>query len=210
MRFELNGESRYLINNDSIEKIVADIKNSNICNIIRQTSHNTVIFDGNIDSKILVIGEAPGAEEEEIGKPFVGKSGKLLDKILHYAGLDRKTNIMISNSVFWRPPNNRKPTKNEILECKPFLDRIINLIKPELIILCGSTSIDTILGKSIKTITELVGTFNNYNFYDKNIKCFIIYHPSYLFHKPIMKKDVWSHIKILKSFIEKLNLCHKN
>ncbi len=106
------------------------------CNL-KDIATNVVLSDGNFDSEIMFIGEAPGAEEDKLGKPFVGQAGKLLDNMLNFIGLNRKTNFYITNIVFWRPPGNRTPTKSEINTCLPITKSHIKIFKPKLLIFFG-------------------------------------------------------------------------
>ena len=112
----------------SIEDLKSYIKNSEICNL-KKTAINTVVGDGNENANIMLIGEAPGAEEDKVGKPFVGAAGILLNKMLNAIDLKRE-DIYITNIIPWRPPNNRTPTNDEILQCLPFVQKIIEIVKP--------------------------------------------------------------------------------
>ncbi len=173
---------------------------------IKKTANNTVFADGNPNAKIIAIGEAPGANEDEEGIPFCGVSGKLLDQVLLSIGLSRKNNLYITNSVFWRPPGNRKPTLEENMVCLPFLEKHIALIKPELILLVGSTSASALLNTT-ETISRLRTKFYQYTncYLDKSIPVAVIFHPSYLLRQPLQKKTVWLDLlKIKNKFLEKL------
>ncbi len=173
---------------------------------IKKTANNTVFADGNPNAKIIAIGEAPGANEDEEGTPFCGVSGKLLDQVLLSIGLSRKNNLYITNSVFWRPPGNRKPTLEENMVCLPFLEKHIALIKPELILLVGSTSASALLNTT-ETISRLRTKFYQYTncYLDKSIPVAVIFHPSYLLRQPLQKKTVWLDLlKIKNKFLEKL------
>ena len=144
----------------------------------------------------MLIGEAPGAEEDKTGKPFVGQAGKLLDKMLNFIGLERKKNFYITNIVFWRPPGNRTPNEQEIKICLPFVKKHIQIIKPQLIILLGN-----IAAKSILQTTEGITKIRGKNFFyidDENnlkIEAIPIFHPAYLLRNPIEKKNVWEDLK---------------
>ncbi len=130
---------------------------------------NTVFSDGSTNAKIMAIGEAPGAEEDLKGIPFCGQSGKLLDKMFSSIGLYREQNLYITNTVFWRPPNNRRPTKKELDICRPFLEKHIALIKPELIIMVGATAVESLLG-NVEAITKIRQKYFRYkNAYLENI-----------------------------------------
>ncbi len=159
---------------------------------ITRTATNTVFADGNPNSDIMFIGEAPGADEDREGIPFCGQSGQLLSQILYYIGLERDKNYYITNSIFWRPPGNRKPTPEEIAICKPFVEKHIALIKPKLIVLVGATSISAVLNKTL-SITKVRGSFLDYKneFMDYTTKVTPFLHPSYLLRSPGQKNYAW-------------------
>ena len=138
-----------------------------------------VINRGNISSKLMIIGEAPGAMEEELSTPFVGRSGKLLNSILKAAGFDNQKDVYITNVIKTRPPNNRIPSQRDIALHLPWLYQQINLIQPLIIVLMGSTSLRAILGNTSK-ITKLRGTWQNW----EGILLMPIFHPSYLLRNP--------------------------
>ena len=159
---------------------------------IKKTATNLVFADGNPNAEIMAIGEAPGANEDEEGIPFCGASGKLLDQILLSIGLDRKINLYITNSIFWRPPANRKPTPEENAVCLPFVEKHIAILKPKLILLVGATAAATLLD-STETISRLRTKFYQYKnrYLQKAIPVAVIFHPSYLLRQPQQKKTVW-------------------
>ena len=173
------------------------------CNLKETTTH-TVIFDGNPLANVMLIGEAPGFYEDQKGIPFCGKSGQLLDNIIKSIDFSRKT-VYITNTVFWRPPDNRRPTQQELMICKPFVEKHIALIQPKLIILVGHTAVQSLLPKeSNKSMAQLRNRYWNYsNDYLGNtkIKMVAIYHPSYLLRSPYQKKEMWYDIlKIKQNF----------
>ncbi len=170
---------------------------------IKKTATNLVFADGNSNAQVMAIGEAPGANEDEEGIPFCGASGKLLDLILSSINLDRKTNLYITNSIFWRPPGNRKPTPEENAVCLPFVEKHIALIKPKLILLVGATSASALLN-STETISRLRTKFYKYKncYLEQEIPAAVIFHPSYLLRQPLQKKTVWFDLlKINKNFL---------
>lgn len=172
---------------------------------IKKTANNTVFSDGNSNAEVMAIGEAPGANEDEEGIPFCGMSGRLLDQILASINLSRQNNLYITNSIFWRPPGNRKPTTEENEVCLPFVEKHIALIKPKLIILVGSTAASALLN-STETISRLRTQFYQYNnrYLTQSIPTAVIFHPSYLLRQPLQKKTVWYDLlKIKKTFLEK-------
>ena len=131
---------------DSLEKIAADVRGCPLCKLAR-TRKNAVPGEGQISAKIMFIGEAPGRSEDEKGKPFVGVAGRILDDLLKKAGIER-SQVFITNIVKCRPPNNRVPEEDELIACKPYLDRQIALIKPKVICILGRTAYSSILGGS--------------------------------------------------------------
>ena len=151
----------------------------------------------------MIVGEAPGASEDEQGIPFCGESGKLLDLILRSIGLSRKENVYITNTVFWRPPANRRPTEIEIAICRPFLEKHIALINPKLLLLVGSTAVASLFGQEIQ-ITKIRGQYSQYqNAYLKEpIIATAIFHPAYLLRQPLKKKETWFDVLTIKKFLE--------
>jgi uracil-DNA glycosylase family 4 len=131
---------------DSLEKIAADVRGCPLCKLAR-TRKNAVPGEGQISAKIMFIGEAPGRSEDEKGKPFVGAAGRILDDLLKKAGIER-SQVFITNIVKCRPPNNRVPEEDELIACRPYLDRQIALIKPKVICILGRTAHSSILGGS--------------------------------------------------------------
>jgi len=158
---------------------------------LKKMATNTVFCDGNADSKIMVIGEAPGNHEDLQGIPFCGDSGKLLDEMFKSISLDR-TKFYITNVIFWRPPGNRRPTDEELAICRPFVERHIQLVDPKLIILVGSTSMAAILDIH-DPVTGVRGKVIDFapNFMKRKIKTFVIFHPSYLMRQSSKKKIAW-------------------
>ena len=144
-----------------------------------RTGNSVVVSRGNPSASLMLIGEAPGATEEKLLKPFVGRSGKVLDTLLEAAGIDYEKDVYICNLIKSRPPNNRPPTKQEITLHLPWLHQQIKIIDPLIIVLIGSTSLRAILGLKSK-ITELRGTWHNWN----GIYLMPIFHPAYLLRNP--------------------------
>ncbi len=131
---------------DSLEKIAANVRGCPLCKLAR-TRKNAVPGEGQISAKIMFIGEAPGRSEDEKGKPFVGAAGRILDDLLKKTGIER-SQVFITNIVKCRPPNNRVPEEDELIACRPYLDRQIALIKPKVICILGRTAYSSILGGS--------------------------------------------------------------
>ena len=164
---------------------------------------NTVFADGNPKAKIMLIGEAPGAKEDEFGIPFCGESGTLLDTMLSTINLSRKENIYISNTIFWRPPANRRPTKQELETCRPFLEKHIALINPKLIVCVGSTAVAGLLGDKININTaRSANHFYQNKYLLKPIDTMAIFHPAYLLRQPSKKKDTWFDLIKIQQFVE--------
>jgi DNA polymerase len=171
---------------------------------LKKTAINLVFSDGSPQGRVMIIGEAPGADEDRQGKPFVGMSGQLLTKIFQSIGLSRENDLYITNVVNWRPPGNRQPTTAEIALCLPFLKRHIELIKPEVLVLVGGIPTKAILDKT-DGITRLRGQWFQYLTADRSIPTLVTYHPAYLLRSPGRKREVWQDMLKLK---EKLQLGH--
>jgi DNA polymerase len=186
----------------SIEELRSIVMNFDGCNL-KKTALNTVFADGVTNAKFMLIGEAPGASEDEKGIPFCGASGNLLDNIISSIGMSRKENAYISNSVFWRPPANRRPTEEEIEICKPFVEKHIALIKPDLLILVGATAVSALLGKQLK-ISEIRQEYYDYSnkYLENSIKTTALFHPAYLLRQPGQKRAMWYDLLKIKAFIE--------
>ena len=170
---------------------------------LKDIATNLVFSDGNCNSNIMLLGEAPGAREDIEGKPFVGEAGQLLDKMLKFIDLTRD-NFYITNMVFWRPPGNRTPNDSEISICLPLTIKHIEIIKPKLLIFVGSIAAKTLL-KSRDGITKLRGKEHFY-IDEKNslrIPARAIFHPAYLLRNPIEKKRTWNDLLEIDQFIKK-------
>ena len=157
---------------------------------LRQTATRLCFADGSPDARLMLIGEAPGAEEDRQGKPFVGPSGQLLDRMLAAVGLDR-TSVWITNIVFWRPPGNRPPTAGEIAVCQPFLERQIELLRPHRILFLGGAGARGLLDLT-EGVTKLRGRPYLYRpAGGEPIPAAITFHPAYLLRQPLQKRLVW-------------------
>ena len=166
-----------------------------------------VFSDGNPFSNIMIIGEAPGFEEDNLGLPFVGAAGKKLDKMFSAISLNRKKNIYITNIVPWRPPNNRTPTDNEIAFFLPYIEKHISIIKPKILLLMGNVATKAILNLQ-NGITKNRGKWFDYKNSNLNFKIFTmcIFHPSYLLRSPSQKKYAWKDLKKVKEKIVDLQI----
>lgn len=174
---------------------------------LRQYATRTVFADGNPKARILLIGEAPGAREDEQGKPFVGRSGQLLDKMLASIGLSRAENVYITNTIFWRPPDNRTPTPAETLTCRPFLLRHIALVAPDIIVLVGGTAAKTVL-QNTASMNSLRGKWMTFEVpgLSKKIHMMATFHPAFLLRNPPAKKDAWEDLKMLRAKAQTLGI----
>lgn len=166
---------------------------------LKATATNLVFGDGNPASRVMLIGEAPGADEDRQGKPFVGVSGQLLDRMLGWIGLDR-TSFYITNILPWRPPGNRAPTAAEIAICLPFVERQIELVDPEILVLLGGTSAKALLATS-EGIVRTRGKWLNYSSpgLPRPVPAIATYHPAYLLRSPAQKRDSWRDLLMIKN-----------
>lgn len=166
---------------------------------LRQRATNLVFADGNPAARVMLVGEAPGADEDRIGKPFVGVSGQLLDRMMASIGLDRST-FYITNTCFWRPPGNRKPTEAELVAQAPFVQRHIELINPAILVLVGASAAHTLLGTN-DGITRLRGRWFEYRSdgLADAIPALPIFHPAFLLRQPAQKRETWSDLLKLKA-----------
>jgi len=191
-------KNNILLNGNKSEKLkqlklkIEKIKNCDL----KKNAKQIVFSDGNINSKIMIIGEGPGAQEDEKGLPFVGRAGQLLDKMLNAINLDRKK-VYITNVVNYRPPSNRKPSEEEIQRYLPYLQSHIEIINPKILVLLGSTALNTLIGNEAviskvrgKWIQKEIGT----------VKPWIIasFHPAFLMRQPEQKKLAWIDLKMIR------------
>ncbi len=178
-----------------LKKSILNLKN---CNLKKQAK-NIVFSDGNPKSKIMLIGEAPGANEDDEGLPFVGRAGQLLDKMLAAINLDRNK-VYISNIVNYRPPENRKPTEEEIKRYLPFITNHIEIISPKILVLLGSTAMQAIVGDK-DVISKMRGKWMEKKFGNLKTNLIITFHPSFLMRQPAQKKMAWIDLKMIKAKI---------
>ena len=186
---------------NTIQELETAVKGYNGCSI-KKMAINTVFADGKLGASIMMIGEAPGANEDKEGIPFCGQSGKLLNNILPSIGLKRE-DVYITNTVFWRPPGNRRPTPEELELCRPFVEKHIELVNPKVIVLVGSTAVESLLGNKF-SMHQIRNEYYNYTnpYLAKPIKTAVIFHPSYLLRQPSKKKLMWFDMLKLKTFLE--------
>jgi uracil-DNA glycosylase family 4 len=190
----------------TIAELRRAVENFNGC-ALKSTARNTVFSDGVEDAPVLLLGEAPGKEEDEQGKPFVGRSGQLLDRMLAQIGLDRKSNILISNTIYWRPPGNRDPTPGETLACLPFVERLIQLSRPKLLILTGKAAAQTVL-KRDETVTRLRGRKLAYTneALTGPVNVMVMLHPAYLLRQPQQKRQAWADLLATEAWLSELGV----
>ena len=167
---------------------------------LHKSATNMVFSDGNPKSKIMLIGEAPGHDEDIQGKPFVGRSGKLLDKMLNAIELSRDK-VYIANIIPWRPPNNRRPTDDEINMCLPMIKKHIEIINPSAILLLGSTATYALI-KNSEGITKIRGKWVDIEINRKKYPMLPTFHPAFLLRQPAQKKFSWEDLKNLKSRVK--------
>ncbi|WP_135210919.1 uracil-DNA glycosylase [Vitreimonas flagellata] len=174
---------------------------------LKRTARNTVFSDGVDDAPVLLIGEAPGKDEDEQGKPFVGRSGQLLDRMLAQIGLDRRSNVLISNTIYWRPPGNRDPTQGEIVACLPFVERLIELSRPKLLILTGKAAAQTVL-KREDAVTRMRGRKLNYTRegLEAPVNALVMLHPAYLLRQPQQKRQAWADLLLAETWLDELGV----
>ncbi len=189
---------------DSLSDLKQTIKSFDGCRL-KKTATHTVFSDGNPDSNIMLIGEAPGVDEDRQGIPFVGESGQLLDRMFKAIDLAREKDFYIANIMPWRPPGNRNPTSEEITICLPFIKRHIELFKPELIILLGGISAKNLLNSSLG-ITRLRGKWAEYELKSSKIPVRSLFHPAYLLRQHKAKGDTWHDLLEIKAKVEELSL----
>ena len=185
---------------DKLKKKIQLVQNCDL----KKNATNLVFADGNINSKIMIIGEGPGANEDKEGKPFVGRAGKLLDKMLAAIKLDRKK-VYISNVVNYRPPENRKPTDKEIERYLPYLKSHIEIINPKILFLLGSTALNTLVGND-EVISKARGKWVQKKIGSANPWVLASFHPAFLMRQPEQKKLAWIDLKMIKEKSKNLNI----
>lgn len=191
---------------ESVAQLRAAVDKFDGC-ALKGTARNTVFADGVDDAPVLIIGEAPGKDEDEQGKPFVGRSGQLLDRMLAQIGLSRKENVLISNTIYWRPPGNRDPTQGEIVACLPFVERLIELKQPRLLILTGKAAAHTVL-KREDGVMKLRGRRLSYTREGlaAPINAMVMLHPAYLLRQPQQKRVAWADLLLAEAWLEELGV----
>ena len=177
---------------ERLKKKIFDIKDCDLKN----NATNMVFSDGNPKSKIMLIGEAPGSNEDQEGLPFVGRAGALLDKMLSAINLDRKK-VYISNIINYRPPGNRRPTNEEIKRYLPFITKHIEIINPKILVLLGSTAMSALIGNEV-VISKMRGKWIEKKFGSCKTSVIITFHPAFLMRQPAQKKMAWIDLKMIR------------
>lgn len=180
------------VNLEKLKKTIHNLKNCNL----KKNATNMVFSDGNPKSKIMLIGEAPGANEDKEGLPFVGRAGELLDKMLAAIDLDRKK-VYISNIVNFRPPENRRPTDEEIKRYLPFITKHIEIINPKILVLLGSTAMNALIGNDV-VISKMRGKWIEKKFGSCKTSVIVTFHPAFLMRQPGQKKMAWIDLKMIR------------
>ena len=212
--FENNPINR-LNNENTASKTSSDEKIKNLENLkkeinsienckLKENASKIVFSDGNTQSPIMIVGEGPGQKEDELGKPFVGDAGSLLNKMLKAINIEREK-VYITNVVNYRPPNNRKPETSEINRYSKFLKEHISIIDPQILILMGSTAMEALIGIN-KKISKERGQWKEVIIKQKTYKTIITFHPAYLLRQPEQKKFSWKDLKIIRKEIDVLNI----
>ncbi|GEO82505.1 uracil-DNA glycosylase [Pararhodospirillum oryzae] len=185
----------------SLEELKHALDGFTACTL-RRTATNTVFADGNPASGVMIVGEAPGADEDRLGLPFVGVSGQLLNRMLESIGLDRRT-CYITNVVPWRPPGNRKPTADEVALCLPFLERHIALVAPRLLVALGGLAAQSLFARN-EGITRLRGRWMTYASpaLSRPVPALATFHPAYLLRTPGHKRLAWRDMLAVRQALE--------
>ena len=188
---------------NKLNDLITEIQNIQNCEL-KNNANKLVFSDGNNLSKIMIVGEGPGQKEDEIGKPFVGDAGMLLNKMLKAININREK-VYITNVVNYKPPNNRKPEPSEITRYSNYLRKHISIIDPKILILMGSTAMESLFGSKIKISRER-GVWKDIIINNKSYLCMITFHPAYLLRQPENKKYSWIDLKEIRKKIDQLNI----
>ena len=191
------------ITNSKLNDLQVKIKNISNCEL-KNNAKQIVFSDGNFKNSIMIVGEGPGQKEDELGKPFVGDAGQLLNKMLAAINLKRE-NVYITNVVNYRPPNNRKPEPAEIIRYSEFLREHISIIEPKILILMGSTAMEALFGSKIK-ISKERGAWKEIIINNKTYLTIITFHPAYLLRQADQKKYSWADLKKIRKKIDELSI----
>ena len=188
---------------EKLEKLKKSISNIKNCEL-KKSATNIVFADGNPKAKIMLIGEGPGSNEDQEGLPFVGRAGALLDKMLASIDLNRK-NVYITNVVNYRPPENRRPTEEEIAKYLPYLKKHIEIINPKILVLLGSTALNALIGNEV-VISKARGQWIEKQFGECKTSVIVTFHPAFLMRQPVQKKIAWIDLKMIRERKSKLRI----
>ncbi len=188
---------------DRLDQLKRKIEEIDDCEL-KSNAKNLVLYDGDFNSPVMIVGEGPGEKEDSLGKPFMGDAGQLLNKMLEAIKIDRKK-IYITNVVNYRPPNNRKPEHKEINRYSNYLKEHISIIDPKILILMGSTAMESLFGSKIK-ISKERGFWKEVIINNKTYLTMITFHPAYLLRQADQKKYSWADLKEIRKKIDQLNI----
>ncbi|MBD1161814.1 uracil-DNA glycosylase [Pelagibacterales bacterium SAG-MED15] len=186
-----------------LENLKINISQIESCNL-KNNAKKLVFNDGDFNSKLMIIGEGPDQKDDEVGKPFAGDAGSLLNKMFEAINIKRE-NIYITNVINYRPPDDRKPTISEINRYSKFLYEHISIIDPKIIVIMGSTAMETLVGSNYK-ISKERGKWKDIIIKGKTYLSIITFHPSYLLRQPDQKKYSWNDLKEIKKKLDELNI----
>jgi uracil-DNA glycosylase len=190
---------------NSVEELEAAVRAFEGC-ALKRTAKNTVFADGVVGSPVMIVGEAPGADEDRLGKPFVGVSGQLMDRMFEAIGMSRERDLYITNILFWRPPGNRTPTLAEQAICMAFTRRHIELARPKVLVLAGGTAAKSVLDTT-EGIMRLRGKWTSLNLDDGSaVPTLPTFHPAYLLRTPASKRQSWSDLLSLDKKLRELGI----
>ena len=190
---------------NSVEELEAAVRAFEGC-ALKRTAKNTVFADGVVGSPVMIVGEAPGADEDRLGKPFVGVSGQLMDRMFEAIGMSRERDLYITNILFWRPPGNRTPTLAEQAICMAFTRRHIELARPKVLVLAGGTAAKSVLDTT-EGIMRLRGKWTNLSLDDGSaVPTLPTFHPAYLLRTPASKRQSWSDLLSLDKKLRELGI----
>ncbi|WP_372706576.1 uracil-DNA glycosylase family protein [Brevundimonas sp.] len=188
---------------DTLEALAAAVSGFRGCPLIGMGARQAVFSRGNPEAPVMIIGEGPGAEEDELGQPFVGKAGRLLDRMLVEAGLEGR--VFITNTVFWRPPGNRTPTAAEQAVCAPFIERAFALLRPKVVLLLGAAAIKSVLSTD-EGIMRLRGQWKEWRLAEGAVSAPAMptLHPAFLLRQPMAKREAWADMLSLSVRLEEI------
>lgn len=176
---------------------------------LRTTARSTVFLEGPDHAAVMLVGERPGREEDAAGRPFVGRSGALLERMLGAIGLSREEHLLLANVVFWRPPGDRTPTQSEVALCLPFLERAIALVRPKALLLCGGLAAQTLL-RTEEGPLRLRAREHTYQHTDGfSVHAMVMLHPAYLLRRPQEKRLAWADLLRLESRLDALGIARR-